>query len=373
MTNTTTSIMTTSMTPDVTIDLTALVANYTAMTQSARAPGAPVVKCDAYGLGAAMIARTLEEKAGAPAFFVAYPDEGRALREVISAAPIYVFHGVSAQSLGLYRSRALTPVLNTADDARLWASAAPGVPAALHIDTGMNRLGLPPAEAGAIAAIPGLNISLVLSHFAISEQPQAAFNRAQAARFHAVAAEHFPGAARSLAASAAALTNGTAGLDDGLDLVRLGVGLYGVDPLDHPDPRIQPVATLTAEVLQTNTVPAGESVGYSRAWIARRPTQTATLAVGYGDGLPRSGSNGACAFLGGVACPIIGRISMDLTIVDITDAADPVRRGDRAEIFGRHLSINAQAAACGTIGYELLTGLGPRVVRRYLWDGAPVR
>ena len=355
------------MTPEVLINLTAICDNFTAMAHSAKtghdaALPAAVVKCNAYGLGLIPVATALAERAGCDAFFVAYPSEGKALRTAIEAAPIYVFHGVDRDSVPIYRRHGLTPVLNSPDQARLWAGVAPGAPAALHIDTGMNRLGVRPDDLAGLANMPGLMIDLVISHFADSEDPATAGNRAQARAFHDAAQHHFPTARRSLAASATAL----ASPGDALDLVRLGVGLYGVAPLAHPDARIKPVATLIGKILATGRVAPGESVGYGRTFVAARDTRIATIGVGYGDGFPRTGSGKARAFVGGAPCPVIGRISMDLMVVDVTDAPQPVQPGDDAELFGPTLSIDDQAAACGTIGYELLTGLGPRVVRRYL-------
>lgn len=357
--------------PAVEIDLDALCANY--RTVKAAAPGAAiaaVVKCDAYGLGVAPIAKALAAREGAQKFFVAYPHEGAELRAAIaghaSDAAIYVFNGPSEESMALFAEFALTPVLNSREQARLWASARPGVAAAVHIDTGMNRLGAPPGEISDIAALRGLKVSLVMSHLACGSDPGHEMNKRQHLAFERISAA-FPGARRSLSASAGAFM----GPLYHYDIVRPGVALYGASPFDRPDPRLRPVARLTAPVLQIREVAAGECAGYGATLVFRAPARLATVALGYGDGFLRAAGEKGAAFLGGALCPVAGRISMDLIILDITKALEPVEIGDRAEFFGRRLPIEEAAAAAGTISYELLTGLGGRLSRQYLLDGRP--
>jgi alanine racemase len=347
--------------PVVEIDLDALAANYSMLSVLAKgAETAGVVKCDAYGLGAAEVGRRLAEE-GCRSFFVAYPHEGAALRRALGsgAATIYVFNGPDSASLALFNSEALTPILNTLEQAELWARAGDGAPAALHIDTGMNRLGLPQADVGAVASNGALNVSLVMSHLACSSDPAHAENIRQHKVFESLAAR-FPAARRSLAASGGALI----GPDYHFDLIRPGAALYGVSPFDTPDGRLKPVARLTAPVVQIRAARKGERVGYGGATTLSRESRLATVSLGYGDGVHRSASPGAEAALGGVRCRIMGRISMDLIVLDATDALD-IRIGDRAEFFGPALPIEEAAASSGTIGYELLTSLGPRVLRRY--------
>lgn len=367
-----------TLNPLLEIDLRALCENYRGLAAACpAAEAAAVVKCDAYGLGAATIARALAAKEGCRSFFVAYSEEGAALRRALGAgAEIFVFNGPFTEFLGAYREHSLTPVLNTLDQARLWASEMAGAPAAVHVDTGMNRLGAPPQDVGPLSAIAGLNVSVVMSHLACASDPSHPMNARQLAAFREAAAK-FPGARKSLSSSGAALI----GRDFGFDLLRLGVGLYGVNPHDAGVSAVKPVATLTAPVIQLREIGAGETVGYGASFVARRATTLAAVSLGYGDGYPRAGSNRGKAALGGAACPIAGRVSMDLIVLDATDAPRRPKVGDRAEFFGPALSIDEAAAACGTISYELLTaigglarpieGLGARVRRRYVWNGAP--
>lgn len=352
--------------PTVDIDLDSLCANYRMLAKAAEgAETAAVVKCDAYGLGAAVVARELAKREGCRTFFVAYASDGAELREALEyAAPsatIYVLNGPDADTLNIFTEHVLTPVLNTLEQARLCAERCARAPAALHIDTGMNRLGAPLTELSAISAL-GLKLDLVMSHLACSSEPAHPMNERQRRAFEEAAAR-FPGVRRSLSASAGALL----GAQYRYDMIRPGAALYGVSPFDRPDPRIVPVATLTAPVVQLRDAKAGECVGYGATWSAKRPCRLATVALGYGDGFPRSADGSA--FVGGAPCPIAGRVSMDLVVLDVTDAPQPVAIGERAEFFGPHIAIEDTAAACGTIGYELLTRLGRRLKRRYLRDG----
>ena len=352
--------------PVVEIDLGAIVANFRLVQALApKAETAGVVKCDAYGLGAGPVAGALAE-AGCRTFFVAYPDEGEALRRALppSAAParIFVFNGPDPHSLAQFRESNLSPILNSTEQARLWAEAGGGAPCALHIDTGMNRLGLPQAEVDAVAAQSGLTIGLVMSHLSCSSEPGHSENARQRQAFLR-AAERFPGARRSLSASGGAMMSG----DYHFDLVRPGAALYGVSPFDVADARLRPVARLTAPVVQTRRAAKGETVGYGAA-VLDRDALLATVLLGYGDGAHRASAPRGEALLGGERCPILGRVSMDLIVLDATKAR-PLAIGDRAEFFGLDLPIDEAAARRGTIGYELLTGLGPRVLRRYVSGG----
>lgn len=372
-----------ALNPVLEVDLAALCANYRAMAAAVpRATPAAVVKCDAYGLGAAAVATALKEKENCRSFFVAYPEEGAELRSAIGGdADIYVFNGPFDETLAAHRAFALTPVLNSLEQAALWAREMPGKSAAVHFDTGMHRLGLSLADLDRVRAVSGLNIAVVMSHLACASDPKNPMNARQKEDFVAVA-KLFPNARKSLSSSGAALI----GPAFGFDLVRLGVGLYGVNPHDSGPSPARPVARLTAPVIQVHAMNAGETVGYGATFSAARRSVLATVALGYGDGFPRSGSNRASALLGGILCPVAGRVSMDLIVLDATAAGRTPKIGDVAEFFGPGLSIDGAAATCGTIGYELLTtigglarpraagnraGLGGRLRRRYLWNGAP--
>lgn len=366
--------------PLLEIDLAAIAANYRLLAAAASgAEPAAVVKCNAYGLGAAAVARMLAAEVGCRSFFVAYSEEGASLRASLGDGPeIFVFNGPFAETVDSYRTHRLTPVLNSLEQARLWVEAAPGVGAALHIDTGMNRLGLPLGDVAAAHAIRDLTITLAMSHLACASDPTDTTNERQRRDFEE-AATLFPSARRSLSSSGGALF----GARYAFDMVRLGVGLYGVEPHDLGANGLAPVATLTAPVIQIREVPGGATVGYGATFKTQRRTRLATVSLGYGDGFPRSGSNSGCAIVGGALCPIVGRVSMDLIVLDVTTVPEVPTVGDRAEFFGKALPIDKQAARCGTIGYELLTAigglsgprghsaLGGRVERRYLFAGAP--
>ncbi|MEZ5914172.1 MAG: alanine racemase [Parvularculaceae bacterium] len=364
--------------PYLDIDLAALCRNYRRLADMAPASeAASVVKCDAYGLGAAAVGAALMRHGKCRSFFVAYCGEGAALREALGSDPdIYIFNGPFETDLDAFREFRLIPVVNTIDQARLWAIEMKSAPAAIHIDTGMHRLGMPLNEAQDAAAADGLNVSLVMSHLACASDPAHPMNARQRAAMARLAAL-FPAARLSLSSSGGALL----GAPFAYDMTRLGVGLYGVSPHETAVDQIEPVVRLSAPVLQVQEIEAGETVGYGASFTADRKSVLATVALGYGDGFPRAGSNRAAAVLGGAPCPIAGRVSMDLIVLDATDAPNRPDIGDRAEFFGPAMPIDAVAKACGTIGYELLTAigglakrqsaLGLRVERRYLWNGAP--
>ena len=352
--------------PWVDIDLSSLKANYRmidAATPSAAM--AAVVKCNGYGLGADQIATTLARDEGCNAFFVAYPQEGMNLRKTLAhvtpAPEIFVFNGPSAETMALFSDYALTPVLNTLAQAEIWTAAKRGVPAAVHVDTGMNRFGVAPDELNAIATLSDLNVSVFMSHLACGSAPDHEMNRRQLGAFHQLAGL-FPSARKSLSASAGALMDPSFHFD----LIRPGIALYGGSPFSEPVPRLPPVASLRAPIVQVRDASAGETVGYDASHKLVRDSRLATIALGYGDGYPRTASNRGHIFVGGALAPVVGKISMDLTIVDVTGVQAPLRPGDHAEIFGANRPIHDAANECGTISYELLTNLGGRVDRRYL-------
>lgn len=359
--------------PTLTVDLDALAHNLRVVAAAAGgAEVAPVVKADGYGLGAGPVARALWA-AGSRAFFVARPSEGRALREALGpgqAGVIYVLDGCAAGSAARLDEAALTPVLNSLSQVEAWAAHARTcgrrLPAALHVDTGMNRLGLRVEEAAALATsdrLRGLDLRLVISHLACADTPGHALNAVQAERF-AAARALFPDVRASLANSAGVFL----GEAYRFDLVRPGIALYGGGPCGRPDPRLRPVATLTTPVLQVRTVPRGESVGYGANFVAERPTRVAVLAAGYADGVLRSGSRLGCGWIRGSARPVLGRISMDTIALDVTDVGGEgdVLAGDRVELLGGHVPLDEVAACAGTISYELLVRLGIRIPRNYV-------
>ena len=346
----------------LTVDLDAVASNARACAAESGATVAPVVKADAYGLGAAAVARRLWAE-GARTFFVARLAEGVGLREVSPQAEIYVLDGCTEGPAGALGDHRLKPVLNSLDQIARWSQAGGGF-AGLHIDTGMNRLGLRAEEAQALAASPDrlrhVDLDLMMSHLACAGEPEHPMNALQRDRF-AAAAERFPGVRRSLANSGGCFL----GAAYGFDLVRPGVALYGGGPSGSPDARLRPVVTLELPIVQTRTVPKGETVGYSATWRAQQLSHIAILGGGYADGVLRSASPGAYASVDGRRCPIIGRISMDLIAIDVTDAP-AAREGVFAQLLGPHLPIDDFAAAAGTLAYEVLTRLGPRIERHYV-------
>jgi alanine racemase len=345
----------------LTIDLAAIADNWRAL-DALSAPAVEtgaVLKADAYGLGIDRVAPALVA-AGARSLFVAQMEEGAALRERLGPGPaIYVFAGLMPGDAALVRAYDLVPCLNSPAQVRGFARDLAGRPCALQIDTGMNRLGLEPQDiADVLDHLPRLAPVLLLSHLACADDPGHPLNRAQAAAFETLAA-HLPGVRGSLAATGGILL----GASFHAGLTRPGIGLYG----GLPFAQAQPVVTLALPVIQVREVTEGEVVGYGASWTAPRPARIATVSAGYADGLPRALGGGHLAvFAGDVALPVVGRVSMDLITVDVTGLD---RVPDTLEILNAHQTIDHVAAAAGTIGYEILTSLGPRYERVY--NGAP--
>jgi len=332
-----------------------------------------VVKADAYGLGMAEIAPALA-RAGCETFFVATLGEAAELRALLADATIYVFGGLLKDTAFVYREFGLRPVLNSADEIEEWAAfcsaARTKLPAAIHIDSGMNRLGLSAAEvaslAGAKTLLSAFELALVMSHLACSDEPEHPKNEAQRKTFDTLRAK-LPKAPASLANSAGILL----GQAYHYDLVRPGIALYGGRARRTGANRFAPVVELAGRILQVRDVPAGETVGYGATRALNRPSRIAVLAVGYADGFFRSlsvadGKQGLQVYLGDHPAPLLGRVSMDLVTVDVTDVpAALARRGAWVELIGKHVPADALAAHAGTIDYEVLTNLGARATRRY--------
>jgi alanine racemase len=356
----------------LTVDLDALAHNHAVLRAAAgSAEVAPVVKADAYGLGAEPCARRLLAE-GAKSFYVARLAGGQQLRQVLGSEPtIYVLDGVTPGSEDALVDAGLTPVLNSLAQVEAWSARATGagrLKAALHIDTGMNRLGLRPEEAEALAAAPHrldrIDIGLVISHLACADEPGHPLNALQLARFKAVRSL-FPQAQASLANSAAIFL----GEDYRFDHVRPGICLYGGGPFGVPDDRLKAVATLEAPILQVRSVPPRESIGYGATWTADSPMRVAILAAGYADGVLRSFSPGGYGFLAGARRPLLGRVSMDLIAIDVTGCESAIP-GTMVELFGRHTDVDDVARLSGTSAYEILTRIGPRAERLYLGEAA---
>ncbi|MDF2996133.1 MAG: alr [Xanthobacteraceae bacterium] len=355
----------------LTIDLGALSANWRDIAgRVAPAECAAVVKGDAYGTGLESSAQALWE-AGARTFFVALLSEGRRLRERLPDAVIYVLNGLFAGTEESHRELRLRPVLGSLAEIACWSDYCAGLgtrlPAAVHVDTGMNRLGLAPSEAVGLAETReeiGFELALLMSHLACADEPGHPLTARQLEDFRALA-KLFPGVPASLANSAGSLS----GTDFHFDLARPGVALYGGKARADMAP-LRPVVTLELRISQVRDVHAGETIGYGAAATAREPRRVAILAAGYADGIPRlAGSSdarrGAEAIVAGQRCPLIGRISMDLMAIDITALPeDTVRAGDLVTLLGDEIGVDELARHGETIGYEILTSLGRRYHRR---------
>lgn len=342
-------------TANLTIDLDALVANWRALDAASDGgvETAAVVKANGYGLGAARVSRALA-RAGARQFFVAVAEEGAAIRDALGPdVAIYVFSGHMAGDTDMISDLGLIPMLNSVEQLLRHFESLPAHPFGIQLDTGMNRLGMEPAEWAAVRDIAlAQHPMMIMSHLACADEPNHAMNARQLRAFRQMTDDC--GVPRSLSATGGILL----GRAFHFDLTRPGIGLYGGAPFAAA----KPVVTLDVPVIQTRTVTAGETVGYGNTWTAQTDTQVATVAAGYADGLIRAMGPKGMLFSGRTACKILGRVSMDLITVDIT-ALDEVPKS--LSLLGPEQGVDTLADAVGTIGYEILTSLGGRYNRRY--------
>ena len=352
----------------LTIDLAAIEANWrTLVRELLTVECAAVVKANAYGLGLEPVTATLA-KAGCRTFFVADIAEARAVRSRVAEAAIYVLNGFAVDWGDALIEVNARPVINSTTELAEWDAFVSAHSwrggAALHIDTGMHRLGISPDEAAALAPraqTENHGIALVMSHLACADTPDHPLNAAQIKLFRELRML-YSGIPASLANSSGIFLGDTAHYD----LARPGAALYGVNPTPGKPNPMQSVVELTGRILQIRNVERDATVGYGATWTAKRPTRIAVVALGYADGLVRVGGGsderpGGAAIIAGHRCPIVGRISMDLLCADITDIpAGTVHRGDHATLIGGDIGVDEVAAAAGTIGYEILTRVGPR-------------
>jgi alanine racemase len=354
------------------IDLAALVANWHALSERvAPAACAAVVKADGYGCGIEPVTAALA-KAGCQTFFVADLSEARRVRAVAPGAIIYVLNGLPPGTLSAYADADARPVIGSLLECDEWfgfcTTSAWHGKAALHVDTGINRLGLSPQEAARVAKRPEMAhlFGLVMSHFACADDPGHSLNATQMAAFVRVR-QLFPDIPGSLANSSGIFL----GPDAHHDLVRAGGALYGANPTPAHLNQMRTVVRLEGRIIQVRHVAAGEAVGYGASWTAKRASRIAVVAIGYADGISRAagGSDtkpGADAVVAGHRCALVGRISMDLLAIDVTDVpGDRPRRGDLAALLDDTIGVDELASHAGTIGYEVLTGLGRRYRRVY--------
>jgi alanine racemase len=351
------------------VDLGALAANWRTL-RDRHGPGrdtAGVLKADGYGLGALEVAACLHT-AGCRHFFTAHLPEAVEIRPVVPDSLLCVLHGLGPGETDTFLEHGLAPALGTLGEVEAWntTGAALGrrLPALLHIDTGMNRTGLSPAETNRLAAAPQLrdhiDLLYVMTHLVSADAPSASINAAQARAF-AAAADRFPGVRRSFANSSGIFL----GAAFASHLARPGAALYGVNPTPGAPNPVRPVATLRARIMQLRDVAAGQGVGYDHQWVAARPSRIATLPIGYADGYHRVLGNRAEVSIAGSTCPVVGRVSMDLITIDVTGCPEAAI-GDWCEVIGPAVPVEKLAALAGTNGYEILTSLGRRFHRRYL-------
>lgn len=329
------------------VRLQALQQNYLMLQgRASTADCAAVVKADAYGLGVGPVSKALAD-VGCASFFVAHVEEGIELRSVLPDVTIFVFHGVAERQVSLCVEHRLVPVLNSLEQVGLWRSV--DAPAALHVDTGMERLGVPFDQ---VERVEG-DFVCVMSHLACADTPEHALNQLQLERC-LMLRERFAGIPLSVANSAGIFL----GEAYHFDMVRPGCALYGVNPVLGMH-MMQPVVRLVSHIVQVRSVEAGASVGYGGDAVSEEDRRIAVVPVGYADGYLRALSGKGLVSIGGVTVPIVGRVSMDLITVDVTGLdAGLQQAGQEVELLGEHVLVDDVAHLAGTIGYEVLTGLG---------------
>ncbi|WP_298281738.1 alanine racemase [Acidocella sp.] len=354
------------MTGFLDIDLGAVVANWRHLSGLHAGETAAVVKADAYGLGMLPVAHALA-RAGCKSFFTAHLDEAVALRAALPDVRIMALNGLLPHAAADFFAQDITPVLGSLKEVALWSAEAKGLgqvlPCFLHLDTGMNRLGLTQAELVTLKAEPerlaGVQVEVVMSHLVAADAPENRLNEQQALKFYASALQ-FPNARKSLANSAGMFLSPFFHTS----LARPGAALYGVNPTPGRRNPMKPAVKLTAPVLQIHDLPVGETVGYAGSWKAERPSRVATIGVGYADGYSRALANRAHAWFEGQMVPLVGRVSMDLATFDVTDIQ--INQGDLLTLLGPDHGVDDLASEARTSGYEILTSLGRRYQRRYL-------
>jgi len=355
------------------IDLDAICDNYKFIQSKTSAEVSACVKADGYGLGLLQVARALSA-VKCTTFFVASVEEGGLLRSILPDATIYVLNGLFAGSEAAFVEDRLRPCLSSLDEVREWSGFCKSVgprPAALHGDTGIHRLGFRASDAATIATLAdSFNATLLMSHLACADDTGNPLNKTQRERFERIRS-CFPKTPASLCNTAGVFL----GPDFQYDLVRPGIGLYGGNPFGNPTHirghPFKPVVTLSARIMRVTEIEPGETVGYGATFVAERPTRVATLAAGYADGyfraLGSSDGSGLSVQIGGKPAPVIGRISMDMITVDVTELPQAsIKRGNFAELIGPDVTIGDIGRAAGTIGYEVLTRLGYRYRRTYI-------
>lgn len=357
------------------VDLGALAGNFRRLqAELGPIPCAAVVKADGYGLGIRHVGPALWD-AGAREFFVAHPGEGVILRDLLPDAEITILNGALPGMEDDFRAHRLTPALNTLGDVARWRAYASrdgvALPAALHVDTGMCRLGLDKREFAAVTRDPdllaGVDVRLVMSHLASADEPDNPQSANQLALFREALAVLSASLPKPLLASFAASSGIFLGPDYHFDLGRPGIALYGVNPTPSQSNPMAQVVRLQAKILQVRDVDTPETVGYGATHRVDRPSRIATLPVGYADGYLRNLSSRATAFIENIEVPLVGRVSMDLITIDVTNVPEALsQQGQWVDLIGPGHTVDDLAVEAGTIGYEILTSLGARYHRDYI-------
>jgi alanine racemase len=329
------------------LDGNALVANWRFLKRQGSAACGAAVKADGYGLGAREIVKRLRD-VGCRDFFVAHWQEAAAIADLVPPEWISVLNGIAADDIPLVRELGAVPVLNTPTQVEMWKMAGGGR-CHVMLDTGINRLGLGPDQ-WSPELVAGLDIDNLMSHLASADQDSGQ-NEKQLAMFNALSAQT-DAKRRSLANSAGIML----GADYHFDITRPGIGLYGGIERAQMTGEISPVLHVASRILQIRQLSAGEAVGYGATYLCSEPTLVATAAMGYADGYLRSFAGQGTVYAGGVALPVIGRVSMDLITIDIT-ACPALIEGDWVTL---PYDLPTLAAHSGLSQYELITSLGNR-------------
>lgn len=355
--------------PILEINLNHLVDNYKQLQQLAnKSTAAAVVKDDAYGLNAEIVARTLYEKAQCRNFFVAHAVEGEKIKKFVPDASIYVLQGIGQDSLEIFQRLKLIPVISSPEMLEYWKeNRIDGIKPVIHIETGLNRLGFREKELKNLSESERKEFGLVMSHLACGDEKDHFMNKHQLDNFCRLKEEFFPQIPGSLSASDGVFL----GIAFQQDIVRLGAAMYGINTAPYRENQMKNVVYLKAPVLQVEDLSVGEFVGYSATYRANSPRKIAIISIGYGDGIPRSLSNMGKVFfktLGKLSeARIIGRVSMDNIICDVTNV-DALKVGDLAYLIDDFYTLDDMGRDAGTISYEILSRIGKntRYLRKYI-------
>tara|TARA_R110000868_G_scaffold218576_2_gene469074 strand:- start:4012 stop:5076 length:1065 start_codon:yes stop_codon:yes gene_type:complete len=348
----------------ITVNLKAIQQNWRTLANKNNGNCAAVVKADAYGLGAIPITESLYAE-GCRSFFVAYLQEAISIKPVAPAAQIFILNGVAANNIEQCNAENFTIVINSLEQMEEIQNIQEKTNIALHFDTGINRLGLQRCDVKPVQNILrkniNINVTLVMSHLACADEPQNQQNRQQLEKFIEIS-KQFPNIPYSFANSSGIFL----GKPFHFDMLRPGYALYGGNPTPYNKNPMQQTFTLTGNVIQIKSIDKGGRVGYGASWTAKKPTKLAIISCGYADGFTRAHSNISTLQIGKYKAPIIGRVSMDMMTVDITDIPQNLKKGDAIILLGGDNDIDKMASKISTIGYELISQFSSRIQKTYI-------